>query len=127
MSNTFEEKLFKQAAYWVSELSVDSLIPNVTMQLIANPHTNDIECDVIFPGVNNVTINFHGGDDDVKPQYLCTLLGIDIAEMNGVTKYTITTDTTEVIFTSSLEPEIKWANPDKKYQKWDREIIKMGK
>ncbi len=45
--SSFEDKLFKQQAYWVSELIIDSLDPNVYLQLIANPDTNEIECNVM--------------------------------------------------------------------------------
>jgi hypothetical protein len=127
MSTNFEEKLYKQQAYWVSELSIDGLVPSVFMQLIANPNTNEYECDVIFREAKNISVNYDGGSDNEKSKYLCMLLGIDDSTDNGITKYTITTDTVEFVFYTAIEPEIRWYNPKNPFQKWRKEVIKVNK
>ena len=124
---TIEEKLFKQPAYWVSELVIDNLIPSVYLQLIANPDNNEVECSVTFNKVQNITSNFHGKPEENKNEYLCTLLGIDDTKNINGTKYTITTDTTEVSFVTSVEPNIEWVNPEKPFKKWKKEIINVDK
>ncbi len=75
----------------------------------------------------NVTNNFHGNNKQSKNNYLCTLLGIDDIKIKNNTKYTITTDTTEVSFETSVEPHIEWIDPEKPFQKWKKEIINNEK
>lgn len=123
--NNFEDKLFKQQAYWVSELRFDSLIPCVYLQLVADPQTGEVECDVTFTGADEITCTKHGDSDETKNNYLCTLLGIIDTQESGKTRFIITTDTTELSFVTSIEPSIDWVNPEKPFKKWKKEIIVM--
>ncbi len=122
---SFEDKLFKQPAYWVSELTINSLVPSVHLQLISNPDTKEVECNVTFFKVRGITSNFHGHASQSINDYLCTLLGIENSDDIKDTKYIITTDTTEVSFITSVEPKIEWLDPEKPFQKWNREIINV--
>jgi hypothetical protein len=111
----------------VSELSIDSLVPSIFLQLVANPNSGEIECDVTFFETNNISVKYHGSSKETKSNYLCSLLGIDDTEDTNGVKYTITTDTTEVTFCTTLEPKIEWHDPNKPFQKWDREVINVKK
>jgi hypothetical protein len=122
----FEQVLFKQLAYWVSRLEIDSLVPSVSLDLICDSDTQELECTVVFYGIENLTSHYHGDPSETKDTYLCTLLGITDTVENGKTKYIITTDTTEVAFCTAIEPEIAWADPGKPYQDFTEEKIIMG-
>lgn len=123
----FKDILFKQQAYWVSELDVDALSPYVRLQLISDPDSNEIECDVLFEKAMEVTVNYHGDEEDSKSRYLCTLLDVSDKLENGKHYYFIATDTVEVAFHTAATPKIDWLDPNKPYQKWRVERIKGGK
>ncbi|MBA6381346.1 MULTISPECIES: hypothetical protein [unclassified Colwellia] len=124
---SFRDILFKQQAYWVSELIVDTLVPSVYLQLISNPDTSELECDVIFNNVSNVSSLFIGEANESKEEYLCTLWDVTDKIKDGKHLYVIATDTVEVSFFCEDSPEIKWVNPDKPYQTWTQEKIKLKK
>lgn len=118
--------LFKQQAYWVSELDIDALVPCIRLKLISDPDKNTSECDVLFENALEIEVNYHGEADECKSQYLCTLLDVNDEQKDGKHYYLIVTDTVEVSFHTDATPRIEWLEPDKPYQIWQSERINKG-
>ncbi len=122
--NDFEKKLFRQPAYWISELIYDTLKSEIRLVLIANPETQKIEGTVYFSKIKNLDVTFFGDEDETIERYIPYLLGImKTSEAEGM-RYIITSDTTEITFISALEPIIHWENPAKPFQQWQKEQLK---
>lgn len=123
----FKDILFKQQAYWVSDLEIDALIPSIRLVLVSNPNKQIIECEVVFLDTKEVKVNYFGEQDESKKDYLCTLLDVFDKIEDGKHIYCIETDTVEVSFNTAVAPQIKWLDPDKPYQYWKVERINKGK
>ncbi len=108
---TFEDKLFRQRAYWVGGLTVDMLRLEVRLSLIANPDTHEINGVVTFEDCKQFTGIFH--DSEVyDPDYTPSLLGIMDQPEGQQTRYIITADTVEISFTTPVEPKVQWMDPN---------------
>jgi len=123
----FSDILFKQQAYWVSELQVDTLVPSVFLQLVCDPEIGEKECDVVFKSVSEINMNYYGELDETKEEYLCTLIDVSDNIKDGKHYYLILTDTVELSFCTSETPTIYWQEPDKPYQSWKSEKIVWNK
>lgn len=113
----FENNVFRQQSYWVNKLVIDEINKTITLELVANPDTQEIDGVISFTSVSNIhEIN----DDNDSEEYIATLLGIqNLTDPKG-TRYIITTDVSEVEFNSENEPLVKWVDPSKPKQEWKR-------
>ncbi len=121
----FEERIFRQEAYWTSRLSIELVSKQIKLELLANPENKTIEGWILFKEINNLEIEFlefyeEGFDDSVED-----LIGIiDETDPNG-TRYTITTSTVEISFVTKIEPNVNWIDPLKPKQEFKREKLRM--
>ncbi len=121
---TFEDKLFRQQAYWVGGLMVDMLRLEVRLSLIANPDVDEIDGVVIFDGCKQFAGGFHESEV-YDPDYIPSLLGIIDTLEGQQTRCIITTDTVEVSFTTPVEPRVQWKDPNKPKETWIWEQIQV--
>ena len=117
---SFEKSVLRQEAYWVHELSAKFKEKQVKLVLVANPETQEIDGTILFKDCANLEQK-HFGNDNILP----SLLGIQNVENNSSTNYIITTELSEVSFTTNSEPEVIWVDPSKQKQKWKSEQLKI--
>jgi len=117
----FENKVFRQQSYWINKLMIDEINKTITLELVANPDTQEIDGLISFTSVSNIHETNYDNDSE---EYIATLLGIQNLTNSKGTRYIITTDVSEVDFISENEPLVKWIDPTKPKQEWKREIIK---
>jgi hypothetical protein len=121
-THKFEDRVFRQAAYWVHKLDIDIEGNRIFLELIANPETQEYEGVIKFCEIKDLEVqNF---DEDSSDNYIASLLGILEHSKEVGTQYLVTTDLVEVSFITEIEPEVNWADPDKPKQEWKREKLK---
>lgn len=111
MANDFEQKYFQQPYYWVAELELNLLRSEITLSLIANPDTNEIDGVIKFTQVSEYEGEFDLSEDD--PQCLDTLIGIFCSDSPKGKHYCINFSVGEISFVSQQEPIVKWRDPNK--------------
>jgi len=120
-THEFEDRVFRQAAYWVHKLDIDIDGNRIFLELIANPETQEYDGVIKFREIQNLEIqNF---DENLSDNYIASLLGILDHNKEVGTQYLITTDLVEISFITEIEPEVNWADPDKPKQEWKREKL----
>lgn len=98
----FEQKVLRQQCYWVAELRADALQSEITLVLVVNPENGEIEGTIRFAGIVWMKLNYHG--EEIDPEYMPILMGIQDVAQEGGRRYTITTDTVEISCPLKIEP-----------------------
>ncbi len=111
MKLDFEKQHFQQSIYWVGGFSFDLVKSELKLSLIANPDVGSIDGTVIFHGVEKYIGEFDL--DEYDNDCIESLICINAFKKDKVTEYVINFSVGEIGFSTSLEPEVKWKNPNK--------------
>lgn len=110
MASEFEKRYLIKSQYWVNSIAIDALNSTIEIELIANPEIQNIDRKLRFEEIIEYQGQYHEFDNfgSSDPNYLPILLGIFSVNTEKETRYTITTDTIEIILITKKEPIILW-------------------
>ncbi|MFC3152958.1 hypothetical protein ACFOEK_18100 [Litoribrevibacter euphylliae] len=111
MANDFEQKYFRQPGYWIAELELNLLRSEITLSLIANPDTKEVDGVIKFTQISEYDGEFNLSEDD--PLCLDMLIGICCTDSPKGKNYCINFSVGEISFISQKEPSVEWRAPNK--------------